>query len=105
MVVSAEFMPVTTNIIAKKTATIITMPETRKNVLMCLAERSNALELPLDVFFAATAKQNINAAEGTSRIDVQRIIMPVIAKVNGTISMSSSLSNKPDSCSEKPPNT
>ena len=97
-------MPVTTNIMAKKTATIITMPETRKNVLMCLAERSNALELPLDVFFAATAKQNINAAEGISRIDVQSIIMPVNAKVNGSISISSSLSIKLDKGTEELPN-
>ena len=97
-------MPVTTNIMAKKTATIITMPETRKNVLMCLAERSNALELPLDVFFAAMAKQNINAAEGISRIDVQRIIMPVNAKVNGSISISSSLSIKLDKGTEELPN-
>ena len=97
-------MPVTTNIIAKKTATIITMPETRKNVLMCLAERSNALELPLDVFLAAMAKQNINAAEGIRRIDVQSIIMPVNAKVNGSISMSSSLSIKLDKGTEELPN-
>ena len=97
-------MPVTTNIIAKKTATIITMPETRKNVLMCLAERSNALELPLDVFFAAMAKQNINAVEGISRIDVQSIIMPVNAKVNGSISISSSLSIKLDKGTEELPN-